>query len=250
MSIGWIKMHRSLAKHAIASDPHSLSVWVHLMLLANFAPSKKLVNGRMMEIAAGQMITSRKTISERTGVQESKVERILKMLESEQQIKQQGMSKFRLISIVNWETYQGDEQQSEQQMNSRRTASEQQMNTLEEGKNPKEKIKSPLADEAFDLFWKLYPNKTAKEKARKSWEKIGAELHPEIMAALGKQAASHAWTKDDGQFVPHPTTWLNGKRWQDEIKGAPSGANSRHSGFSERDYTSGLTDNGDGTYAI
>lgn len=222
MTIGWIKLHRALGKHPIASDPHSISVWVHLMLMANFAPSKKLVNGRMMEIGAGQLITSRKSLSEKTGVQESKVERILKMLESEQQITQHGASKFRVISIVNWEMYQGDEQQSEQQMNTKRTAGEQQVNTLEEGKKPKEKIKNPSAglavDETFDRFWRLYPKKVSKSDAIKAWSKIKADLIPMIMGSLAKHCGCEQWVKDDGKFIPNAATWLNKQKWEDEVR--------------------------------
>lgn len=229
MTIGWIKLHRALSKHPIASDPHAISVWVHLMLLANFASSKKLVNGRMMEIGAGQLITSRKSLSEKTGVQESKVERVLKMLESEQQITQHGTSKFRVISIVNWEMYQGDEQQSEQQVNTKRTAGEQQVNTLEEGKKSKEKIKSPSAksqepDEAFDTFWRLYPKKVSKSDAVKAWVKIDAALIPAIMGSLAKHCGCEQWVKDDGKFIPNAATWLNKQKWEDEVRPYVQGA--------------------------
>lgn len=133
---GWIKVHRALADHHIASDPCVLSVWMHLLMMANHAPSKRLINGRVVTVLPGQALTSRKSLAAKTGVQESKVERILSMLKSEQQIEQHGTAKFRVISIVNWHEYQSGEQQNEQQMNSKRTADEQQMNTLEERSIP------------------------------------------------------------------------------------------------------------------
>jgi hypothetical protein len=68
----------------------------------------------------------------------------------------------------------------------------------------------------FAEFWPEYPNHTAKANAVKAWDKIPAELHPEIMAALAIQKRSAAWTKDNGQFIPHAATWLNGKRWEDQ----------------------------------
>ncbi|TBV01264.1 hypothetical protein DNK34_21550 [Pseudomonas dryadis] len=42
------------------------------------------------------------------------------------------------------------------------------------------------------------------------------------MAALPKHCQRPDWLKDNGQFVPLPASWLNGKRWEDEL--APSGA--------------------------
>jgi len=129
---GWIKLHRALSDHWLASNPDSLSVWVHMLMIANHAETKRQINGSVVVVLPGQIITSRRSLSEKTGVQESKVERILKRLESEQQITQRGLSKFRVISIVNWAEYQSSEQQSEQRVNSRRTADEQQVNTPEE----------------------------------------------------------------------------------------------------------------------
>lgn len=151
---GWVKVHRALSDHLIAADPSALSVWIHLLLLANHRETKRMINGRIIAIQPGQLITSRKSLSARTGVNESKIERVLTMLKNEQQIEQHGTSKFRVISIVNWAQYQFDEQQNEQQENSKRTAGEQQVNTPEEvstdtknGKNVK-KTSLPASGDA------------------------------------------------------------------------------------------------------
>ena len=75
----------------------------------------------------------------------------------------------------------------------------------------------------FEAFWAAYPRKVAKEAAAKAF----ARLRPDerllglMLAELRRQAASAAWQKDRGEFVPHAATWLNGKRWEDAD--APSG---------------------------
>jgi len=71
---------------------------------------------------------------------------------------------------------------------------------------------------SFDLFWSAYPRKTAKGNAENSWKKIKPDqkLVADIIAAIAKQKPS--WT--DPKFIPHPATWLNGKRWLDDIDGA------------------------------
>lgn len=109
--------------------------------------------------------------------------------------------------------------------------------------------------ELFDRFWKLYPRKQDKAKAAKAFAKLKVtdDLFNLIAKGLTAQAASHDWIKDNGKFVPMPTTWLNGKRWEDEV--APAGnvhhlPNSRHHGFEDRDYFEGLTEREDGTYAL
>lgn len=77
---------------------------------------------------------------------------------------------------------------------------------------------SESADDGFATFWEQYPKKVAKPQALKAWKKIkpAGQLLAELMAALEKQKASADWLKDDGRFIPHPATWLNGRRWEDE----------------------------------
>lgn len=113
---------------------------------------------------------------------------------------------------------------------------------------------SPSAD-LFPKFWKLYPNKKGKAAAEKAWAKlkVSEDLFTLIAEGLAKQVVCPAWTKDAGQFIPHPASWLNGKRWEDEVKlsgNVHQFPQSRHTGFAERDYTAGLTQREDGTYAF
>lgn len=37
-----------------------------------------------------------------------------------------------------------------------------------------------------------------------------------VLAAVEQQKRSEQWQKDGGQFIPHPATWLNQGRWDDE----------------------------------
>lgn len=71
----------------------------------------------------------------------------------------------------------------------------------------------------FESFWKCYPRKTAKDNARKAFAKIkpSEELLSTMMEALAVHSTSNSWLKDDGQFIPHAATWLNQKRWTDEV---------------------------------
>ena len=84
--------------------------------------------------------------------------------------------------------------------------------------DPNPKTVKPLAD--FDEFWSQYPKKIGKAAAGKSWRKIkpSAELHQTILAAVSAHKTTDQWTKDGGKFIPHPATWLNQRRWEDEIE--------------------------------
>ena len=70
----------------------------------------------------------------------------------------------------------------------------------------------------FDEFWKAYPKKVAKEAARKAWAKLKPDeaLGYVIIQAVEDAKQSRDWQKEKGKYIPHPATYLNGKRWEDE----------------------------------
>ena len=72
---------------------------------------------------------------------------------------------------------------------------------------------------SFARFWKAYPRKQAKEPAWKAWAKIkpDALLVDRILKAVNEHKRSEQWLRDGGQYIPHPQTWLNQRRWEDEI---------------------------------
>ena len=72
----------------------------------------------------------------------------------------------------------------------------------------------------FEDFWRAYPNKKDKQKAIKAWSKHKPDLK-KVLSAVKTQSQSDQWTKDEGRFIPLPTTWLNGARWEDEVSGKP-----------------------------
>ena len=85
-------------------------------------------------------------------------------------------------------------------------------------KRPKKKAIDPNIELRFEEFWEAYPRKVSGDAARKAWLKIkpDEELHEKIMAGLTTATKLRQW--EDSQFVPHASTWLNGKRWKDDNK--------------------------------
>lgn len=93
----------------------------------------------------------------------------------------------------------------------------------------------------FDAFWAAYPKKQDKQNALKAWKKLapGAEIQRNIIKALQAQRASPQWQKDGGQFIPLPSTWLNGRRWEDEETPQAARVSRTVSAqmYTQRDYT-------------
>ena len=70
----------------------------------------------------------------------------------------------------------------------------------------------------FDDFWKAYPRKSNKSFARKVFEKlkVDQQLFDKMVQAINLQNKT-VWKDKDQQYIPHPSTWLNGERWEDEV---------------------------------
>ena len=79
------------------------------------------------------------------------------------------------------------------------------------------KIQSLMSDSDFQEFWFIYPRKIAKQDAIKAFRKVPPAKLSEILKAVEAQKQSKQWLKDNGAFIPHPATWLNGERWNDEV---------------------------------
>ena len=72
-------------------------------------------------------------------------------------------------------------------------------------------------EELFESFWKVYPRKVGKEKCR-NWfksHKPNEDLVQKMIEAVEEQKKSKQWS--DPQYIPHPYTWLNHGRWEDEL---------------------------------
>lgn len=68
----------------------------------------------------------------------------------------------------------------------------------------------------FSIFWEAYPKKIGKGSAEKAWAKLKPDLAV-VLSAIEEQKKSKQWSENDGKYIPHPTTWLNQKRWEDEV---------------------------------
>ena len=71
----------------------------------------------------------------------------------------------------------------------------------------------------FAVFWKAYPRKKDKQYALNAFAKLKPtdELLEKMLVAIDAQKKTREWKKDNGQFIPYPSSWLNARRWEDEL---------------------------------
>lgn len=93
------------------------------------------------------------------------------------------------------------------------TAAKKQLSKKADSKSSK-----AVLEKSFNEFWEVYPKKVDKKIAQKLWDNLAPdnELKNIIIAAVKRQAQSEEWRKDNGQYVPYPSTWLRHRRWEDE----------------------------------
>lgn len=71
----------------------------------------------------------------------------------------------------------------------------------------------------FDSFWRFYPRKAGKEAARKAWAKLRPDEHVMqlILNNVRERVEKGEWRKDNQSYILHASTYLNQKRWEDEV---------------------------------
>lgn len=115
------------------------------------------------------------------------------------------------------------------------TRIEQTSEQTKENKNARDILKN-----GFDDFWEAYPKKRSKTDAERAWKKLNPDeqLQQTIIAAvILATTQDFEWTKNEGQYIPYPASWLRGKRWLDERQ------NSNRSG-SDTQKTRGIYETG------
>jgi hypothetical protein len=158
-------------------------------------------------------------------------------------------NRFSLITVIKWGDYQGEgslmgkrkdkeidnQRANEGQAKGKQRATNNNDNNVYNENNDInkellknktygdfEKIEVEVLDEKevwFNLFWKEYPKKSAKKNAKSQFVKIvkSKETLDAILQDIRNRMNTQEWIKNNGQFIPFPSTYLNQERWTDEV---------------------------------
>ncbi len=93
--------------------------------------------------------------------------------------------------------------------------------------------------EGFKAFWDKYPRHVSKQAAVKAFTRIKSSELPAVMAGLDRAIQSADWQRNirDGtlNFIPHASTWINGRRWEDDVGGGGQQSGKQQSSKYSRD---------------
>lgn len=88
----------------------------------------------------------------------------------------------------------------------------------------------------FDEFWGNYPRKQSKPVAKKAWDKLNpdSELLAVMIENIQARLAAGEWDLNDKLYIPHAATYLNQRRFEDEVIQSKAITNNQPQGFVER----------------
>lgn len=216
-----------LARKMLDSDlmdhsPLVVKLWVWLLLKANWKDRDQLMRGQLVTtIAEMQGAMSHYAGWRKIRPTPDQIRTAYEALTLTARLTTRRTTRGMVITILNYEAFQdisayGSRTEARKEIATCPAATP---HDTEEGEERKKENK-PLADYSaeFVSFWQAYPRRTAKDAAYKAWKKIKspAETLALILKALEWQKASENWTKSNGQFIPHPATYLNAGSWKDE----------------------------------
>ena len=107
---GWIKLHRKIQEHWLYEEKRKFSrfeAWLDLLMMANHEDSRVILGNEIVCVKRGQRITSIRKLCEKWGWSNTKVTQFLKLLETDNMIEVETDTKKTVITIVNYDFYQG-----------------------------------------------------------------------------------------------------------------------------------------------
>lgn len=85
-------------------------------------------------------------------------------------------------------------------------------------KRREEKKKKNNTSAQFDAWYEVYPRKVSKKAAWDKWKSLKLDDRgDELLDKIKQQVTDDRQFKGDPQYVPHPATYLNQRRWEDPI---------------------------------
>jgi len=226
---GWISVHRKIEECWVWFDePFSKGqAWIDILLLANHAPKKCLVDGKLTVIGEGERLTSIRKLAERWQWSRDKTSKFLKVLEADEMIELKKSHHFTIIKVRNYGLYQGDLREhsaTEQPQKSHRKATElPQTDTNNNDNNENNENNINMSNKELDElrlrfeqlaknYRSVHDNPNGKSKARDKyikWCTTGCKVDgknmkftPEqIENAFGRYVQEHINKEERGEWI-------------------------------------------------
>ncbi len=224
MAKGWISLHRQIWESWIWKDkPFSKGqAWIDLLLLVNHKDDKTLIDNKLITVLRGSHITSQLKLMDRWGWGKERVRNFLKLLEADGMILVETTTRYTLITITNYDTYQNqtdskldistvtDEPQTEVRPKSDQSQTEVRpvADRTPSTNNNVNKVNKNIYTPEFEKVWSFYPNPNGKRESFDKYEKLTKQYTDEQMIEAIKVYAKEV-KGQERKFIKHGSTFFN-----------------------------------------
>jgi len=224
MNRGYVKIYRKTLDSGFLRNHNAWILFSYCLLKATHKEYKAIVGNQEVYLKPGQLIFGRRLAAEETGLSERQIRTALVFLQNVQIVTSKPTNKFSIISIVNWETYQSPEPDTDQQNDQHATSNRPHTRTKEHKNN--------LSVELYNFYLsEIVPAEKTKKRAESN---IKSHLHNHSPDDL-KQAISNYKTvaaKRDPQYRKNPANFF-GKRESAFIDYLPENFQANNAGVHE-----------------
>lgn len=129
---GWISLHRSIQKHWLFEEKRKFSrfeAWIDILMMVNHTDNKIMHDGDLITVKRGQRITSLRQLGERWSWSITKVDKYLKILESDGMLEVKKDTKKTVLTVVNYDDYQDEDLKKRRRNDSEKTEKKHRSNT-------------------------------------------------------------------------------------------------------------------------
>ena len=152
---GYIKLYRQITDTPVWADSDKLKLWLMCLMKATHDEKTQVVGNQIIELKAGQFITGRSALSDEFNRDVKKDRRVdgltlfrwLSLFEKMEMLNIKKTNKYSLVTVLNWDKYQGQ-----------RTSNEQQLNTNKNDKNVKNVKNEKKEDICYQQIADMYNN--------------------------------------------------------------------------------------------
>jgi hypothetical protein len=139
---GYIKLYRSLENHWIMKNAEYLRAFIIMLWKVNYKDNTVLIEGELIECKRGQAVYSLNSWLNFFGVKYWSIQKIrtfFKLLKNDQIINTEGLRKTTRVTIINYESYQKQQQTNNRQTTDKQQGDNTEITTTKESKKGEER---------------------------------------------------------------------------------------------------------------
>lgn len=112
---GYVKLYRAVVDKGWLSNPVLWTFWTYCLLKASYKETTVIVGNQQVKLLAGQFVFGRQKASKEIGLSERQIRTCCEVLKNMGNLTIKTTNKFSIITVVNWDSYQGREEENDHQ---------------------------------------------------------------------------------------------------------------------------------------